>query len=60
VIVEVLQLALLSEVMNTPTALTDGWKGAQVLDCLLCRRIGGANEHSDGEDDGGDEVKAYS
>ena len=59
-IVEVLQLALLGEVMNTPTALTNGWKSAQVFDRLLCRYTEGANEHGDDEDDGRDEVKAYS
>lgn len=59
-IVKVLQLALLSKVMNTAAALTNGWKGAQIFDRLLCRCIEGANEHGGDGDDGRDEVKAYS
>jgi len=34
-IVEVLEFALLGEVVNTPTALANGWEGAEVLDRLL-------------------------
>lgn len=51
VIVKVLQLALLSKVMNTPAALTDGWEGAQIFDRLLCRGIEGAKEHGDDGDE---------
>ena len=60
-IVKVLQLALLSKVMNAPAALSNGWKGAQIFDRLLCRCIESANEHGDDEgDDERHEVKAYS
>ncbi len=47
-IVEVLEFALLGEVMNAPTALANGWEGAEVLDRLLSRRAPSANEHDDG------------
>ena len=52
VIVKVLQLALFSKIMNTPAALANGWKDAQIFDRLLCRCIEGANEHGDDEGDG--------
>lgn len=36
-IVEVLQFALLGEVMNSSTAFANGWEGAEVFDHLLSR-----------------------
>ena len=46
-VVEVLEFALLGEVMNAPTALANRWEGAEVLDHLLSRRAPSADEHDD-------------